>query len=449
MLEAHGIGAGTTGRSTGNLYVPLSNGLHAVRAKWGEERLREVARSRAAAIDFIERTAQADSIDCAFARCGWHYYTTPEGKAKDKEIEQEYEALRAAGLEPQYVDDVLLPFRVERAIRLDHQAQFDPFAYTEGLAERLRAQGVAVHAQTPATALDAEAGTVTTAGGTVRCRQIVLATHTPKGIYAVQTEMEPAMELGLACRLANGRYPDGIYWGIGKSMHSLRSFEAGGQKYLVVIGDKFPTGHDENVRRHLEDLESFTRAHFAVGSIDYTWAAQHFRSADALPFIGAGRGNDNVYIATGFFTDGLVYGTLAAMIIADAILGRDNPWAGLYDARRIDPMKAAKGTAKESLHVVKHLAQDYLTNKRVEALERIKPGDGGLIDTDQGKVAVYRDERGALTALSPKCPHMGCIVHWNNAQKTWDCPCHGSRFDTSGTVLEGPALQPLARATGE
>lgn len=446
LLEAYAPGAGATGHSTGNLYVPLSNGLHAVRAKWGDATLRAVARSRAEAIDFIERTAQAEGIACGFARCAWHCYTTADGKDRNGTIEQEHEALRAAGFDVRYVDVLPLPVRVERGIRLDHQAQFDPYAYAQGLAHRLRGRGVPVYGRSAVTAIDAGTGTVSTARGTVRCRDIVLATHTPKGVHAVQTQMEPAMELGIACRLADDRCPPGIYWGLGRSMHSLRGFETGGRSYLVAIGDRFATGKDEDVRRRLAELDGFVRAHFAFGSIDYAWAAQHFRAADALPYIGTARGSDKVHIATGFFTDGLVYGTLAAMIIADRILGRENPWARTYEATRIAPMKSAKGTVKETLNVVAHLAQDYLMNRHAAALERIAPGAGGLIDTDQGTVAVYRDPQGRVSAVSARCTHMGCRVHWNEVERTWDCPCHGSRFDTGGAVIEGPALAPLAHA---
>jgi glycine/D-amino acid oxidase-like deaminating enzyme/nitrite reductase/ring-hydroxylating ferredoxin subunit len=449
LLEAREIGGGTTGNSTGNLYATVSNGLFSIRDKWGSETMQIVADSRSAAVKFVEQTVRECKIDCAFARCDWLLYTTPDAKQKNEMIDKEFDALRQARLSPQYVEQPPLPFAVERAITLTNQAQFDPLAYTLGLARQSLADGCQIFQHTPVTEVDPKAGLITTAAGSVTCEQVVLATHTPKGVYTVHAEMHPALELGLACRLADGQYPEGIVWGMGASMHSLRSFAADGQKYLVVIGDKCPTGKDEDLRRNAEALEAFARSHFRVASVDYQWAAQHFRSADDLPFIGTSRRHDNVYIATGFSTDGLTYGTLAAMLIADSINGRENPWLTTYDATRMDPIKAGKGFLTENLEVAKHLAKDYLTDKSVVQLQSIKLGDGGLVDTANGKRAVYRDPHGNITALSPVCTHLKCIVHWNSVQKTWDCPCHGSRFCTDGTVLEGPALHPLQRVSIE
>lgn len=213
---------------------------------------------------------------------------------------------------------------------------------------------------------------------------------------------------------------------------------------MIVVGKPHKVGHKEHNEEIMRSLEDFAQEHFDVRETVFRWGGQHYRPADLLPYIGPVRTGSKEYIATGFSTDGLVYGSLAAMIIGDKIAGRKNKWADLYDAARMQPVRSGPKFLKENLDVASHYIKD-LGGPDESVLNELEPGDGRVVKKDGKRLAVYRNEDGELKAVSAVCTHMGCNVRWNNAERTWDCPCHGSRFSTDGTVIEGPALDPLQK----
>jgi Rieske Fe-S protein len=254
--------------------------------------------------------------------------------------------------------------------------------------------------------------------------------------------MAPHREYGLAWRLDAGSYPPGVFWGRGRYTHSLRGLEYGGQSYLMLIGEEGKVGLHP-AAECLARLHGFASEHFGIAAAPFRWSAQSYRSPDELPFVGRSSGSE-AFIASGFATDGLTYGTLAAMLIADALLGRPNPWAELYRAKRFSPVKGAKATLEENLTVASAFVKDRLNARDAQALGELAPGSGMVVKADGGPLAVHRAADGRLSAVAAKCTHMGCIVHWNDAESSWDCPCHGSRFEPGGAVIEGPALRALA-----
>jgi len=445
VLEAEQVGMGTTHQSTGNLYAMLSDQLSTIREKWDDDTMKMVVQSRQAAIDLIEDAINRYTINCGFKRCDWHYYATPAGSRQSPAINKEFDALRFAGLNPEYIESLPLPFKLDKGIKVGNQAQFHPLNFVRGLARSIASDECLILENTGIVDFNTGTVEVRTARGSVKSGKIIMATHTPKGINAVQAEMIAAQEFGLAARLKDGSYPQGIFWGHDESRHSIRSYHSGNQQYLIVIGEMHHTGHGENTQQYHDKLEQFARSSFNIDSIDYTWLGQHYRPADKLPYIGHSPGSSNLYIATGFSTGGLVYGAVSAMILSDEILGRTNEWDDLYKASRFDPIKGAKGIWKEQTDAVKHMVKDYLQGDEVKPRQDLLPGDGAILEIDGEQVAAYMDEQGQVTTLSPVCPHLKCRVHWSNAEKSWDCPCHGSRFDKKGKVLEGPALSPLER----
>jgi glycine/D-amino acid oxidase-like deaminating enzyme/nitrite reductase/ring-hydroxylating ferredoxin subunit len=449
VLEAHTIGSGTTGHSTGNLHVTPDEGLRTISKKWGGDVARAVARSRAEMVDHIEHTVSTLGLDCGFARRP--HFIFPLDRKQAEEMAAEGDALTSAGLTVSVVDEVPLPASIgaQRALKIENQAQFHPLAYTRLLARALASQGkdaCHVYEQSPAIEIDSDKGFVRTGSGSVRADHIVAATHTPKGFNLLQTDLGPYREYGIAARLAGDAYPEGIFWSLEQPSHSIRSFEAAATRYLLVIGEKHKTGKPGDTVHYYESVEAYARRHFDVTEVAYEWSGQHYRPADGLPYIGKTANSGRAFMATGFGTSGLLYGPVAAKIIADEILGRTNPFAAIYAAKRVTPIKSAKGFLQENVKVAGHYVQGWLTQgaaTKVEALENLAPGEGRLVDVDGKKVAVYLDEEWQLSALSPACTHLQCIVHWNDAEKSWDCPCHGSRFSCTGEVLEGPALAPL------
>lgn len=444
VLEAHRVGRGTTAHSTGNLHVPVDDQLQKVRQKWGDDVLRTVCQSRQQMIDHIEKTIEEYAIDCSFVRRP--HYIFPTDESQDDTMQKEYEAAVAGGLAASITNDINMPMSIGRALRVDNQAQFQPLSYVTLLAKALQSDRCRIYEQTKVEEIDSKNNVVTTSGGRVRASKIILATHTPKGFHLVQTELGPYREYGIAVRLNDDAYPDGIFWTLETPVHhSIRSFESNGTKYLIVIGEKHKVGQHDNAEDYYAKLEQYARQHYSVASVAFTWSGQHYKPADDLPFIGHSGTHKDLYIATGFSTSGLLYGPVAAQIIADDILDRPNEWASVYKANRFTPVKSAKEFTKENADVAAHFIKDYIKRAEVEALQDVPPGEGRIADVGGRKTAVYRGLDGDWTALSPVCTHLACIVHWNTFEKSWDCPCHGSRFSVDGEVIEGPAIMALLK----
>lgn len=444
VLEAHQVGLGTTGYSTGNLHVVVDEYLYKVRNKWGDDVLRDVVRSRTEMVSFIERTVGEYSIDCGFVRRPHYLFATEESQFQD--LEKELDAALAGGLSVEEVASAPLSVPSLRAIRVDDQAQFHPASYTRLLAKAIESDSCRIFEHSRAHEINPRENFVTTPGGArVTAEKIISATHSPKGIHFVHTALGPYREYGIAGRLSDDNYPDGIFWSLESPHHSLRSFEANGTRYFIVIGEKHKTGQHEPSEDYFGKVEAFARRHFNVASIDYRWSAQHYKPADTIPFIGHSGTQDDLYIATGFSTSGLLYGPLSAHIIAADILGGKHPSGETYRANRFTPLKSAKEFAQENVNVAAELVKDYVLRASVEKQCDVAPGEGLIASVDGKQIALHRTAEGELVALSPVCTHMGCIVHWNGFEKSWDCPCHGSRFRPTGEVLEGPAITPLHR----
>jgi glycine/D-amino acid oxidase-like deaminating enzyme/nitrite reductase/ring-hydroxylating ferredoxin subunit len=445
VLEANVLGAGTTGYSTGNLYAPVSEGISRLSKTWGQQMLGDVMRSRLSAIKLISQNVSEHRINCDFKRQSWSLYST-EGSAADlARIEMEYDAAHRTGLDVRFALDLPLPYPLKKAIVISNQAQFNPCEYVLQLATAIRSPQCRIFENAVVCEIDDENGIVHTADHAVHADHIILATHTPKGFAVVQTELAAYREYAVAGRQDLLQLPGGIFWEIGSLPSSTRSVRINGNSYVLMIGEKHKTGQNEDTGIPYRNLEERLRARFDIRSVAFRWSAQNYRPADGLPYIGSIAGASNVYIATGFGNDGLTYGTLAAMMIADEISGIQNPWAELYSPRRFTPVKSAVKFLKENLNVAGYYIKGYSHTGVGRKLSDVPRGDGELIDIDGATMAVYCDESDQLHIVSPVCTHLKCIVQWNRAERSWDCPCHGSRFDYDGNVIEGPALHPLQR----
>lgn len=443
VLEALRIGDGSTGRSTGNLYGTVSTGLGKLRKQYDAATVKDVVQRRMQAIDFIEETVKQYSITCEFARRPMYLCLRASEQKWTQYLDDELSASQEAGLS--CAEETELPFSTHRAIRLDHQAQFNPLSFVQGLAQAISARGGQIFEQSRVCKIDAAGKTVSTPLGAVHARDVVHATHTPKGINLLQAEMQVFQEYGIAARLAQPdshgiNWSDGIYWLLDEHK-SIRGYRRGEQQYLLVIGGKHKTGHGELGTGYYQMLKNYAQNYFSVEGIDYQWSAQQYVPADQLPYIGHSA-RRNIHVGTGFAADGLVWGTVAADIVCRQILHesrgdrRFTPW-------RFTPMKSGKNWLRENKTVATHWIKGRFASKQKLRFEQIAPGEGQVLDFDGDKVAAYRAPNGELTVLSAECPHMKCPVHWNSADSTWDCPCHGSRFATDGALLEGPAFEGL------
>jgi glycine/D-amino acid oxidase-like deaminating enzyme/nitrite reductase/ring-hydroxylating ferredoxin subunit len=438
VLEALRIGEGTTGHSTGNLYGVVGQ-MQELHSAWDTETARRVVQSRLEAVSLVENIARRLPVECAFKRVPQLIYATDAG-AQDS-VESEYEVVRKLGLPCALEEASDLRHAVGPVLNIEGQAQFHPLAYVRGLAQMISSINCQVFENTPALEIDHDQRTVRTARGTVRANEVVLATHTPKGLFGLHAEMTVHREYGVAGSVTPSAPPDAINWGRGDESHSVRHVANERGHWLVAIGAEVKTGRHDGASEQQKIDERAQRLFDLVSQ--FRWSAQNYHSPDFIPYVGRSRGADTL-IATGFAADGLTYGTLAARLIADLITGRDNPYADLYSARRITPVKSAPRVVAENALVMKSFLQDYVTDRKTTELDHLQPGSGAIVEHEGGRVAAYRAADGTVTMVSPVCTHMKCLVHWNSAEQSWDCPCHGSRFGVDGRVLEGPALEPLA-----
>jgi glycine/D-amino acid oxidase-like deaminating enzyme/nitrite reductase/ring-hydroxylating ferredoxin subunit len=441
LLEGDTIGSGATGNSTGNLYQTVAQGMAGLLSRWDAGVARQVVTERGAAMEFIERHANGPGVE--FRKCPLVLYA--QSAAEQDSIEQEFDALTQAGVQVERRREVPppLPRAIGDVLVLPNQAQFNPAAYAQHLAHLAVQAGARIFEHSRVLELDDQARRAVTATGTVQAREVVMATHTPKGVRLVHAQMPVNREYGVAWRY-NGEDPGpGIYWSRGDERLSVRTLDSQGQRYLVCVGQEHKTGH-HNGRASLMALETLARKHLGVqGEPSHRWSAQNYRGADGLPYIG--RDTSGCYVATGFATDGLTWGTVAARLIAHQIAGHDTAFAELCKPTRLPLVKGARNILQEVGTMTKSLVQDYLTHRQEEHLSRLGAGDSAILEQDGESVAAWRSPQGELYAVSPVCTHMGCKVHWNSAETSWDCACHGSRFRPDGTVIEGPALAPLAR----
>ena len=440
LLEADTLGSGSTANSTGNLYETLSQGLAPIVKHWGADVARKLVAQRRAAVDLIE--GHSREADCGFRRCAHLLYAiSEEGR---EEIGREFEALSRAGSRVRLDKTVPapLPSPVGEVLVLQDQAQFQPQAYVNHVARRAADAGAQVHEHSRVIDLDHKARRVSTATATVRAQEIVLASHTPKGFHLLQAQMPVHREYGIARALSGPDPGPGVFWYRGEEGLSVRTLDVQGRRYLICVGQEHKTGV-HNAKASLMALESLAEKHFGAAEVLHRWSAQNYRSADGLPYIG--RDGTGCFVATGFATDGLVWGTVAAQAMAKQLMGQQTEFGELCKPTRFSPVKGGKTMLEENITTVTSLVKDYLTHRQEQQLSSLSPGDSAIVQAEGESFAAYRAPDGELFALSPVCTHLGCKVHWNSVETSWDCPCHGSRFRHDGTVIEGPAIAPLMR----
>ncbi len=449
VLESRKIGGGTTAHSTGNLYCMIDQILSSLKEKYDYDVIEKVVASRREALGQIEMWIKEFDLDCDYRKTLWYLYSLDGQNVK--KIEKEFETGRKANVPLEYVDESEMPVAAEKALKLDGQAQFNPKSYVQELANNVQSERYAVYEQAHVTKVEKEGGGFkvhTEKGQTVTAEYVIHATHTPKGIKIAQTMMGPYREYGTAAKVSEQVHPDGAFWGYfdGGKKISTRNYSKNGQQFVMAVGEAHKVSEAGNNEPKIDKLEMFLHEHFDVEKIAFRWGGQHYRPADLLPYIGSTFRHENEFIATGFSTDGLVYGTLAAMILADRIIGKENRWEELYKSTRMQPKKSAKQFFKENKDVAKKLVHTIAGDEdEFESVMDLQKGEGKVVEEDGHKLAVYRHDDGGLEVRSAVCPHLKCTVSWNEAEKTWDCPCHGSRFKTDGSVIEGPAFKGLRK----
>ncbi|WP_459546595.1 FAD-dependent oxidoreductase [Nocardia sp. X0981] len=449
VFEGDRIVGGTTGYTTAKVSAQHTLVYDSLRSSFDAETARLYARSQQDAVDHLVQTAADAGIECQLERApSYTYVTSGDGVGK---IRAEVAAAREAGLAASLVTETGLPFPVAAAIRVEDQAQFHPRRYLLALAEDLVRRGGRVFERTRITGL-AE-GTTTCrltaeSGVTVTARDVVVATHYPVFDRALLfTRLQPRREMVVAGPVAADADPQGMYITPDENTRSVRTAPySDGRRLLIVTGEHVRPGTVSTEER-FDRLARWAREHFPVQSIDYHWAAQDNDTADHLPYIGPFHlGSRHVYVATGFGGWGITHGIASGRILAAELAGAPLPWARIYDPRRLHPRVEAGSVLAAGVEFGRHLLGDRIRPAtHADSPAELAPGSGAVIRRGGRRSAVYRDPAGELHAVSAVCTHLGCLLAFNDAETSWDCPCHGSRFAIDGSVLEGPATAALDR----
>lgn len=442
VLEAGRIASGVTGYTTAKITALHGTIYSDLVDRHGAERAGAYAAANSAAIDQIRAIVEGEGIACELER--QDAYTYAESIDGADALRSEADACRELGLPAEFTYDVPLPFPVSAAVRLPDQAQFHPRAYCVGLAAAIHGKGGRVYERTHVTDVEEKVRVVhvKTDRGTLSTSAVVIATHLPfhgDGSYYAKT----APRRSYAMAFADGEGFDGMYISAEPPVRSLRRASAAGRRWLIVGGEDHKVGQDDDTETHYVALEAWARERLNLRDPAYRWSAQDYVSVDGMPYIGRlSSDHERVFVATGFRKWGMTNATASGVMIADAVAGRENPWAFAFDSTRMRFTAAAKKLLTENLNVAKHLIGGKLqTNGHTP--DELAPGEGQIMKIEGEMAAVSRDDEGGLHAVASDCTHMGCRVAWNTAERTWDCPCHGSRFTPDGEVIEGPATQPL------
>ncbi len=441
VLEAGRVLEGVTGNTTAKVSTQHGIVYTDLIASHGREKAQLYADAQAAALEHIA----GSGIDCDFARVDSYVYSLDAEELE--RLQAEASAAASLGLPATYTTDVPLPYDVAGAVRFAGQGQFHPRKYLLALAAQITDAGGVILEQTRALDVDDdEPCVITTDRGVVRAREVVVATHIPfldRGLYFAR--QFPVRDYVVAAPIEATAAPDGIFLSTESPTHSVRTTPYDGGLLLITGGEGHTPGREDDTDARFDAIAAWQREHFDVGDVAYRWSTQDYTSDDRVPFIGPVTSvSRHIWTATAFGAWGMTNGTVAGLLLADLITGRDNPWAEVFDPRRGGSwLQKTKTAIKENAAVAKELVAGYVTGSDVKSVDELAPGEGAVLKFGPAKTACYRDKSGTLHAVSARCTHLGCIVAFNSAEKSWDCPCHGSRFDVDGLVLQGPAVDPL------
>ncbi|MGI4834741.1 MAG: FAD-dependent oxidoreductase [Janthinobacterium lividum] len=450
LLEDGDLASGESGRTTAQLSNAIDERYTSLEQLFGEEGARLAANSHSTAIDQVEQIVGDEQIACEFRRVDGFLFLPKNGDPQ--ELKDELAAAHRAGL----ADVELLAdagtegFKTGACLRFPRQGQFHILKYLSGLAQAITQQGGRIFTRSHVTEVSGgeHPRAQTTAGHTVQARAVVVATNSPFNDRVVMhTKQAPYRTYVVAGRVPKGSVATAMFWDTADPYHYIRlQFvdEAADYDLLLVGGEDHKVGHDDPQER-LACLEEWTREHFPqLTQIEYRWSGQVLEPNDGLAYIGRNPLDaENVYIITGDSGQGMTHGTLGAILLRDLIVGHENPWAKLYDPGRVTlKPESLKEFASDNASVVADYT-DLLTGGDVASADDIAPGSGAVLRHGLSKVAAYKDPQGQVHECSAICPHLGCVVHWNDLETSWDCPCHGSRFDAYGHLLAGPANSDL------
>jgi glycine/D-amino acid oxidase-like deaminating enzyme/nitrite reductase/ring-hydroxylating ferredoxin subunit len=443
VLEAGRVGDGTTGGTSGHLDYHPEEGFETLLKRTREDPARTMVRARREAIDQIEQWCRKFQIDCDFVRVPAYLYT--ESADGLRAMERQFEAARRLGAACEMSREIPLPFRCAGGVRLDGCARFHAMQYLRGLAGHVHGDTVSIHENTRVLhpPQDGEPCTVETKSGKVQADVVVAATHSAfHGICSIDLRVAPYQSYVLEVEVDEST-GDALFWDDAEPYHYTRWSGSGGPNSLIIGGADHKTGQGGDERRPGHDLEQYVRERYRLREIRHRWSSELFEPDDGVPYVGRLPSAGHVYVASGFSGVGLTWGTAAGRLLADQLLGRRNPLTDILKPSRIKPLAEGAEFIKENLNAARRFVMDRFGGESINSLDEVAPGTGKLVKYNGRLLAVYREQGGELHVRRPQCTHAGCIVQWNEAEHTWDCPCHGGRFSACGERIYGPPPKDL------
>lgn len=449
VFEKGRIGDAETGHTTAHLTYVTDTRLHKLVQDFGKDAAALVWHGGAIAIQTIEDVIRREGIDCQFQRVpGFLHAAITKDRDETEELQQDADLATELGLTATFLPRV--PIFDRPGVRFPNQAVFHPIQYLAQLAQAIHGDGCEVHEHSEMTVAEEDPLTITVHGHKVTCEKLIIATHVPllglNNLFSgtlFQSKLASYSTYAIGATLPKGRVPEASYWDTDDPYYYLRVHSRSQDDYLIFGGEDHKTGQEADGMQRYAHLESVLSTFLPEVKIDHRWSGQVVETHDGLPYIGPV--NERQFIATGFAGNGMTFGTLSGVMACDWILERENPWQELFSIERKSIRSGAWNYLTENAGYPYHLIKGYLGSLSGGNVEELEKGAGRVIKLDGKRCAVYRDPQGELTACSAICTHLGCVVEWNGAEQTWDCPCHGSRFSTDGQVLAGPAETALEK----
>lgn len=445
IAEAFTIGYGTTGGTSAHINTFADTTYTEAESAFGKEGAQKFADAVKGGLNIIHNYVEQYSINCDFEIKPGYLYAEDEKQVK--QLDDIYNGAVKVGVPVKYVTDVPTNVSYQKALKFDEQAQFHPIKYLQALAQQyLKAGGIILgHTKVDEVESGDEIHVAKANGISIKAKNIIYATHMPPGINVLNLRCAPYRSYVLGVKLKDDKYPDALVYDLQEPYHYVRTHVVNGEKLLIIGGNDHKTGHDDE-EAAFAALEEYTRRYYKVDEVKYRWSSQYYVPVDGLPYVGQMPDRPNgIYCATGFNGNGMMLGSISGALLADLVLGNDNPLAELFNIKRFKPIDGFTEFVKENADVAWHFIADRFKAEEIKALNELAAGSGKLIEIDGKNVAAYRDEQGILHTLSSVCTHMGCTVKWNAFEKSWDCPCHGARFDIEGNVITGPAVVNLEK----
>lgn len=447
LMEAGTLLNGTTAHTTAKITAQHNLIYDEFINHLGKSKARMYYEANIEALKFIEKTIDEHQMDCDFSKVDTYLYAATEKYAQ--KLEKEYQAYQKLNIEGSLLDHIPFDIKIKNALSMKNQAQFHPLKYLMRLVEFIKDNGGLIFEGTTAVNIDkngSETTVLTRNGHRVTGKHILSCSHFPfyegTGFYFTRMYAERSYILAVKTK---DKYPGGTYLSVDKPTRSLRSAKFNGEEIILVAGEAHKAGQGQDMMKHYKALEQFAQEVFDVDQILYRWSTQDLTTLDKLPYIGPITSNNpNVLIATGYRKWGMTSGTAAAQLLKDIVTKKENRFRSLYEPSRFIADPSLKHFFKENLDVAKHLIKGKLEIPKKDINELAKDEGGAVLINGEHKGA-YKDSEGNVHLVDTTCTHMGCEVHWNNGDRTWDCPCHGSRFSYTGEVVEGPAEKPLQK----